>query len=89
MSDVAPLWRHAGGRARIVAACGTGKTYVGAEASLALAAHGRVLIVVSTLELLTQTARAWRRWRCCRRRRGGNAIPAGSGYRSTGRGSPT
>jgi len=51
-----------GGRATVVAACGTGKTVTGAEVSRRLAPAGRVLVVVPTLELLAQTGRAWAGW---------------------------
>jgi superfamily II DNA or RNA helicase len=51
-----------GGRATVVAACGTGKTVVGAEVSRRLAPGGPVLVVVPTLELLAQTARAYAAW---------------------------
>jgi superfamily II DNA or RNA helicase len=51
-----------GGRATVVAACGTGKTLTGAEVSRRLAPAGRVLVVVPTLELLAQTGRAWADW---------------------------
>ena len=51
-----------GGRATVVAACGTGKTVTGAEVSRRLAPGGRVLVVVPTLELLAQTGRAWAGW---------------------------
>ncbi|MFE7800385.1 Helicase associated domain protein [Nocardia sp. NPDC057440] len=44
------------GRATAVAACGTGKTLIGAECSVRLVPAGAVLIVVPTLELLSQTA---------------------------------
>jgi superfamily II DNA or RNA helicase len=49
-----------GGRAQVVMACGTGKTNVAAEVSRRVAPAGRVLTVVSSLELLTQTAGAVR-----------------------------
>jgi len=48
-----------GGRCQVIAACGTGKTRIGAEASRQLTAGGKVLVVVPTLVLLAQTARAW------------------------------
>lgn len=47
------------GRATAVAACGTGKTLIGAECSVRLVPAGAVLIVVPTLELLSQTALAY------------------------------
>ena len=51
-----------GGRATVVAACGTGKTVTGAEVSRRVAPGGRVLAVVPTLELLAQTGRSWAGW---------------------------
>ncbi|MFJ3883337.1 Helicase associated domain protein [Streptomyces sp. NPDC090077] len=50
----------AGLRATVVAACGTGKTFMAAAAALKLARGGRVLVLLPTLDLLTQTAREWR-----------------------------
>lgn len=47
-------------RATVVAACGTGKTFMAAAAALRLARRGRVLVLLPTLDLLTQTAREWR-----------------------------
>jgi hypothetical protein len=47
------------GRATAVAACGTGKTLIGAECSVRLVPDGSVLIVVPTVELLSQTARSY------------------------------
>ncbi|GGO96533.1 DEAD/DEAH box helicase [Wenjunlia tyrosinilytica] len=47
-------------RATVVAACGTGKTAIGSHVALRVARHGRVLVVVPTLDLLTQTVAAWR-----------------------------
>ncbi|MFE5520059.1 Helicase associated domain protein, partial [Streptomyces virginiae] len=47
-------------RATVVAACGTGKTFMAAAAALRLARHGRVLVLLPTLDLLTQTVREWR-----------------------------
>ncbi|MEV7420978.1 Helicase associated domain protein, partial [Streptomyces sp. NPDC089919] len=47
-------------RATVVAACGTGKTVMAAAAAHRLARGGRVLVLLPTLDLLTQTARAWR-----------------------------
>ncbi|WP_051969106.1 DEAD/DEAH box helicase [Kitasatospora azatica] len=48
-----------GGRATIVAATGSGKTLIAANCSRRLAARGRVLVLVPTIELLEQTAEAW------------------------------
>lgn len=47
-------------RAQVHAACGTGKTMIAAAAARRMVPHGRVLVVVPTLDLLTQTVRAWR-----------------------------
>ncbi|MEV7547462.1 Helicase associated domain protein [Streptomyces sp. NPDC089915] len=47
-------------RATVVAACGTGKTFIAAAAALRLARGGRILVLLPTLDLLTQTAREWR-----------------------------
>ncbi|KPI34155.1 helicase-associated protein [Actinobacteria bacterium OV450] len=49
----------AGLRATVVAACGT-ETLMAASAALRLAGGGRVLVLLPTLDLLTQTAREWR-----------------------------
>ncbi|KIF67172.1 helicase [Streptomyces sp. AcH 505] len=46
-------------RASVVAACGTGKTLIAARTSARLAARGRVLVLVPTLDLLSQTVRSW------------------------------
>ncbi|WP_101253875.1 DEAD/DEAH box helicase [Streptomyces barkulensis] len=48
-------------RATAVAATGAGKTLIAAEAARRLEPRGRVLVMVPTLDLLTQTVRAWRR----------------------------
>ncbi|MCX4960027.1 DEAD/DEAH box helicase [Streptomyces virginiae] len=60
--DIPPRKRipEAGLRATVVAACGTGKTVIAAAAALRLARHGRVLVLLPTLDLLTQTVREWR-----------------------------
>ncbi|MFD7034050.1 Helicase associated domain protein [Streptomyces sp. NPDC059917] len=60
--DIPPRKRipKAGLRATVVAACGTGKTFIAAAAALRLARGGRVLVLLPTLDLLTQTAREWR-----------------------------
>ncbi|MFI6063190.1 DEAD/DEAH box helicase family protein [Streptomyces sp. NPDC051286] len=47
-------------RATVVAACGTGKTFIAAHSALRLARNGRVLVLLPTLDLLTQTVREWR-----------------------------
>jgi len=49
-----------GGRATVVSACGTGKTRIASAAVNRLAAGGRVLVGVPTLELAAQTLREWR-----------------------------
>lgn len=46
-------------RGQVHAACGTGKTVMAAAAARRLVPHGRVLVLVPTLELLTQTLKAW------------------------------
>ncbi|MET7765705.1 Helicase associated domain protein [Streptomyces sp. NPDC005393] len=46
-------------RASVVAACGTGKTLIAARTAARLAARGRVLVLVPTLDLLSQTVRSW------------------------------
>lgn len=60
--DIPPRKRipKAGLRATVVAACGTGKTFIAAAAALRLARGGRVLVLLPTLDLLTQTAEQWR-----------------------------
>ncbi|GAA2468543.1 DEAD/DEAH box helicase [Streptomyces macrosporus] len=47
-------------RATAVAATGAGKTLIAAEAARRLEPRGRVLVLVPTLDLLTQTVAAWR-----------------------------
>lgn len=67
-----PLWAHQadavetacraladGPRCQVIMACGTGKTRVGAEVSARVAPGGKVLVVVPSLLLVSQTARAW------------------------------
>ncbi|MFD4756909.1 Helicase associated domain protein [Streptomyces sp. NPDC058426] len=49
-----------GARATVVSATGTGKTISAAAAALELFPSGRVLVMVPTLDLLVQTAQAWR-----------------------------
>ncbi|MBO1416210.1 DEAD/DEAH box helicase [Streptomyces sp. FH025] len=48
-----------GGRATVIAATGSGKTLIAAGCARRLAARGRVLVLVPTIELLEQTAEAW------------------------------
>ncbi len=50
-----------GARATGVSATGSGKTYTAAAAALEYFPRGRILVTVPTLDLLVQTARAWRR----------------------------
>ncbi|WNI20600.1 Helicase associated domain protein [Streptomyces sp. ITFR-16] len=50
-----------GARATLVSATGSGKTITAASAALDTFRDGRVLVMVPTLDLLVQTARAWRR----------------------------
>lgn len=49
-----------GARATLVSATGSGKTITAAVAALDLFRAGRVLVMVPTLDLLVQTAQAWR-----------------------------
>ncbi|MFG2885763.1 Helicase associated domain protein [Streptomyces sp. NPDC048297] len=46
-------------RGQVHAACGTGKTIIAASAAKRLAPKGRVLVLVPTLDLLSQTVQAW------------------------------
>ncbi|MFD4510954.1 Helicase associated domain protein [Streptomyces sp. NPDC058457] len=50
-----------GARATVVSATGSGKTITTAAAALECFRGGRVLVMVPTLDLLVQTAQAWRR----------------------------
>ncbi|MYX35779.1 MULTISPECIES: DEAD/DEAH box helicase [unclassified Streptomyces] len=50
-----------GARATLVSATGSGKTITAAVAALDLFREGRILVMVPTLDLLVQTAQAWRR----------------------------
>ncbi|MER5204849.1 Helicase associated domain protein [Streptomyces sp. NPDC002825] len=47
-------------RGQVHAACGTGKTIIAAASAKRLVPKGRILVLVPTLDLLTQTVRAWR-----------------------------
>src|SRR5258705_9505907 len=49
-----------GARATVVSATGSGKTYTAAAAALDCFRDGRILVMVPTLDLLVQTAQAWR-----------------------------
>ncbi|GGR56071.1 DEAD/DEAH box helicase [Streptomyces roseolus] len=53
--------RPDGERATYVSATGSGKTYTAASAALRCFPGGRILVMVPTLDLLVQTAEAWRR----------------------------
>ncbi|MFI6468518.1 Helicase associated domain protein [Streptomyces sp. NPDC050538] len=46
-------------RGQVHAACGTGKTIIAATAAKRLAPKGRILVLVPTLDLLSQTVQAW------------------------------
>ncbi|GAA4471734.1 DEAD/DEAH box helicase [Phytohabitans houttuyneae] len=48
-----------GQRGTVVAACGTGKTLVAADASVRVAAHEPVVMMVPTVDLLAQTVKQW------------------------------
>lgn len=50
-----------GARATVVSATGSGKTITAASAALDCFPGGRILVTVPTLDLLVQTAQAWRR----------------------------
>lgn len=58
---VTAVWREVshGGRALVERCCGSGKTLIGAAVAHRLAARGRVLVLVNTIELLEQVAGAW------------------------------
>ncbi|WP_331773362.1 Helicase associated domain protein (plasmid) [Embleya sp. NBC_00888] len=58
--ETAPDGPHGGTRATVAMACGTGKTRIAAAVAAALAPRGRALVLVPTLDLLTQTVTAWR-----------------------------
>ncbi len=47
-------------RASVIAACGTGKTLIAARTAARLAPRGLVLVLLPTLDLLSQTIRSWR-----------------------------
>ncbi|MFI1585735.1 Helicase associated domain protein [Embleya sp. NPDC020630] len=80
---------HGGRRATAVMACGTGKTWVAAGAAAALAARGRVLVLVPTLDLLVQTVTVWQRagrtggTQVAVCSLGGDAVLAAAGVRAT------
>ncbi|MGQ4375000.1 Helicase associated domain protein [Streptomyces sp. SAS_267] len=47
-------------RTSVIAACGTGKTLIAARTAARIAPRGRVLVLLPTLDLLSQTIRSWR-----------------------------
>lgn len=47
-------------RGQVHAACGTGKTIIAAASAKRIVPRGRILVLVPTLDLLTQTVQAWR-----------------------------
>ncbi|MER5358518.1 Helicase associated domain protein [Streptomyces sp. NPDC002785] len=47
-------------RGQVHAACGTGKTVIAAASAKRIVPKGRILVLVPTLDLLTQTVQAWR-----------------------------
>lgn len=47
-------------RASLIAACGTGKTLIAARTTARVAPRGRALVLLPTLDLLSQTIRSWR-----------------------------
>ncbi|MFD4263304.1 Helicase associated domain protein [Streptomyces sp. NPDC058534] len=46
-------------RGQVHAACGTGKTIIAAASARRIAPKGRILVLVPTLDLLSQTVQAW------------------------------
>ncbi|MGW5067158.1 Helicase associated domain protein [Streptomyces cyaneofuscatus] len=59
--DIPPGGIPANGlRGQVHAACGTGKTIIAAASAKRLVPKGRILVLVPTLDLLTQTVQAWR-----------------------------
>ncbi|MFF3941738.1 DEAD/DEAH box helicase [Streptomyces phaeofaciens] len=46
-------------RGQVHAACGTGKTVIAAASAKRISPHGRILVLVPTLDLLSQTVQAW------------------------------
>ncbi|WP_439333218.1 Helicase associated domain protein [Streptomyces zhaozhouensis] len=60
--DIPPNGIPANGfRGQVISACGTGKTIMAAFAAREMLPRGRILVVVPTLDLLSQTVREWRR----------------------------
>ncbi len=47
-------------RGQVHAACGTGKTIIAATSAKRIVPKGRILVLVPTLDLLTQTVQVWR-----------------------------
>ncbi|MZF53948.1 DEAD/DEAH box helicase family protein [Streptomyces sp. SID5594] len=59
--DIPPGGIPANGlRGQVHAACGTGKTIIAAASAKRLVPKSRILVLVPTLDLLTQTVQAWR-----------------------------
>lgn len=59
--DIPPGGIPANGlRGQVHAACGTGKTIIAAASAKRIVPKGRILVLVPTLDLLTQTVQAWR-----------------------------
>ncbi|MEU7124283.1 DEAD/DEAH box helicase [Streptomyces zaomyceticus] len=60
--DVPPGGIPANGlRGQVISACGTGKTITAAFAAREMLPKGRILVLVPTLDLLTQTVKEWHR----------------------------
>ncbi|WP_028815367.1 DEAD/DEAH box helicase [Streptomyces flavidovirens] len=58
--DIPPGGIPANGlRGQVHAACGTGKTIIAAASANRIVSKGRILVLVPTLDLLTQTVKAW------------------------------
>ncbi|WP_037622853.1 DEAD/DEAH box helicase [Streptomyces aureus] len=55
---VRTLTQHS--RASVIAACGTGKTLIAARTASRIAPRGHILVLLPTLDLLSQTIRSWR-----------------------------
>ncbi|MGP4003979.1 DEAD/DEAH box helicase family protein [Streptomyces sp. 8N706] len=47
-------------RASVIAACGTGKTLIAARTTARITPRGKALVLLPTLDLLSQTIRSWR-----------------------------
>ncbi|MFE3556982.1 Helicase associated domain protein [Streptomyces sp. NPDC059193] len=60
--DIPPGGIPANGlRGQVISACGTGKTITAAFAAREMLPRGRILVLVPTLDLLTQTVKEWHR----------------------------